>query len=1428
MTTKKNAKTFIAIILLFISFLTFSQTIPPIPTGLRVAATECGKIRLAWDDYPATVEKTDFDILRSDSENGYYYSFGSSTGLEFSDESYNMQAGMNYYYKIRGKNGNVASESSSSVTGVFTCEAPTNLKVDATVCGAVTLSWDLIPTASNDFGYLIYGSVSGLDGSYNFIGSVAKNINTYIDKSSDLSSGIKYYKVNAQFIRYTYSEYSNIAICAPITCPVPIDLTVSGSSCGRIALEWKDYPPEISETGFAVFRAESENGNYNYVGTVGPNVLRTSDIGYLLTPNKTYYYKISGVFNNSFTGLGNVATGSFSCNSPTGLQIASTNCGEINLSWNDYPAGQSESGYVIYRATSETGYYSEVTSVGPNILTYKDNSYNLQPNQVYYYKIAGKFFNSRTDPTLPIVASFICQVPTGLKVESSTCGSISLSWADYPAGTNETGYTLYRSSSETGYYYQVADLNANVLTFTDQTSGLQPAQTFYYKLRGRFGNTYTDFGNLATGSFNCPVPTGLSISAVSCGSISLTWSDFPAGISESGYLISYSTSENGTYQSIGNVTANVTTFTTSYYYQPEQRYYFKIQGVFNNSYTNFSASANAKFSCDIPSGIQVTSTSCGEINISWADYPTGINETGYRIYRSTSENSNYDNIGSVNANVLNYSDKGSLLSGQNYFYKIQGNFNNTYTYLSAPTFGSFNCNTPSGLQVVSATCGSIKISWDDLPSGSSESGFAVYRSENQDGYFYQIGVTGSNVLNYTDIGNNGYLNNNTTYYYKIKGLFNNSQTDFSNRVSTSFNCDVPTNLQVTASSCGSISLSWDDYPTGNIETGYIIYRADSENGYLQQVGQVNANLLTFTDVSSGMAPGNTYYYKVAGRFNNTITAISAVASGSFTCTVPTGLQVTTSSCGSISLSWADFPPPIIESGYEIYRSDTENGSYSYVASLYANTLSYIDKNSSFNAGPNYYYKIRGRINNTYTGLNGAVMGTFTCLEPTGLRISSTNCGKINLAWDDYPVSNTEQGYAVYRSTTENGVYTQIGTTSNNILTLTDTYYLIPDQIYYYKIKGIFNNTLTGFSNLVNGSYSCAAPTGLAISSTSCGKINLAWTAYSANIIESGYIIYRAETQNGSFVQVGNVSADVISFTDNSYLQPNKTYYYKIAGYFINSNSSFSEVVSGSFSCEVPQGLRISTTNCGQISLAWNDYPNTTTETGYQIYRSETGEYGNYINVGSVGPNVLQYTDNNYYLVNDKNYYYKIAGLFNNTISAFSASANGSFICPIPTGLTVTASTCNSISLSWADYPNTTLENGYELYRSESENGYYYYISRLTANTLSYIDNSNQLVLGRNYYYKLKGYINNFLTDYSAVAIGSLNCNLHLCASVKTGLWTDPTVWSCGHVPASADEIVISTGHTITISENLTANAKNLENNGTLLFGVGARLILNVP
>lgn len=63
---------------------------------------------------------------------------------------------------------------------------------------------------------------------------------------------------------------------------------------------------------------------------------------------------------------------------------------------------------------------------------------------------------------------------------------------------------------------------------------------------------------------------------------------------------------------------------------------------------------------------------------------------------------------------------------------------------------------------------------------------------------------------------------------------------------------------------------------------------------------------------------------------------------------------------------------------------------------------------------------------------------------------------------------------------------------------------------------------------------------------------------------------------------------------------------------------------------------------------------------------------------------------------------------------------------------------------------------------------------------------------------------------------SLHLTIRPIYTLKSGLWTDPTVWSCGRVPIQADEPILSPNHTLSVSGGLTMPKR-------VTFQPGARL-----
>ncbi|WNJ19120.1 carbohydrate-binding protein [Pontibacter sp. G13] len=179
-----------------------------------------------------------------------------------------------------------------------------------------------------------------------------------------------------------------------------------------------------------------------------------------------------------------------------------------------------------------------------------------------------------------------------------------------------------------------------------------------------------------------------------------------------------------------------------------------------------------------------------------------------------------------------------------------------------------------------------------------------------------------------------------------------------------------TDLSATAVNCSTVTLTWSD-ESG--ETAYRIRRKLSSESTFTTLGDVNADILTYTDNS--VQENLTYLYQVRPVVNNTAVAISnnpsvqipACGSGGGGGSTPgdiSDLAAVATGCGSVTLSWSDESG---EDGYRIRRKVTGTSSYINLTDVSANTTSYQDNTVSANTS--YTYMVRARLNNANVGIS---------------------------------------------------------------------------------------------------------------------------------------------------------------------------------------------------------------------------------------------------------------------------------------------------------------------------------------------------------------------------------------------------------------------------------------------------------------------------
>ena len=560
-------------------------------------------------------------------------------------------------------------------------------------------------------------------------------------------------------------------------------------------------------------------------------------------------------------------------NAPNNLTATAVSSSQINLSWQDN--SKNEKGFKVERATSSSGPWTQIATVGANITTYSNTG--LTPSTTYYYRVCA--YNSPGNSGYSNTASATTQsggtvptTPSNLTATAVSPSQINLTWQDN--STNETGFKIERAASSSGPWTQIATVGTGVTSYSN--TGLTTSTTYYYRVcaynsAGNSGYSNTASATTQSGVTVPTAPSNLTATAVSSSQINLTWQD--NSNNETGFKVERAASSTGPWTQIATAGANVTSYSNTSL-NPSTTYYYRVcayNSGGNSSYSN-TASATTQSGATVPtapSNLTATTVSSSQINLTWQD--NSNNETGFEIWRC-SLSVNWENIANVGTNVISFTDTG-LSPSITYTYTIcaynaSGRSNYSNNASATTQSGGTIPAAPSNLTASAISSSQINLTWQD--NSTNETGFKVEQAASTSGPWTQIVTTGTNVTSYSNTG----LPSCTTYYYRICAYNSGGNSGYSNIPSATTNPNPPSNLTATAVSSSQINLTWQDNST--CETGFMVERSTSSSGPWSQIATVGANVTSYSD--TGLNPSTTYYYRVGGSgYSNTASATTQAA-----------------------------------------------------------------------------------------------------------------------------------------------------------------------------------------------------------------------------------------------------------------------------------------------------------------------------------------------------------------------------------------------------------------------------------------------------------------------------------------------------------------------------------------------------------------------
>jgi alpha-tubulin suppressor-like RCC1 family protein len=343
-----------------------------------------------------------------------------------------------------------------------------------------------------------------------------------------------------------------------------------------------------------------------------------------------------------------------------------------------------------------------------------------------------------------------------------------------------------------------------------------------------------------------------------------------------------------------------------------------------------------------PVSLSLIVISSSQINLSWTD--NSFNETGFIIERKTGVTGEWQQIGTVGANITSYSDA-EALPGNTYYYRVcaYNSFGNSL-YSNEPSEIPI-LFSPSILPLRVISSAQINVFWAD--NSPDESGFQIERKIDITGTWGTTFTVGANVTSFSDTT----VSTGNTYYYRVRAFNALTTSEYTDETTPALS--TPSNLLLSIASANQIDFSWLD--NSSDESGFQIERRIS-TGTWDTVFIVGANVTSFADTT--VSPGNIYYYHVRA-FN---AFINSAYSYEITPSLanPTLLTIISISTTQINLSWQDNSSD--EDGFKIERKTTRYGTWIEIGTTGAGITTYSDITPDGFAPFTYYYRVKAYNN----------------------------------------------------------------------------------------------------------------------------------------------------------------------------------------------------------------------------------------------------------------------------------------------------------------------------------------------------------------------------------------------------------------------------------------------------------------------------------
>lgn len=560
---------------------------------------------------------------------------------------------------------------------------------------------------------------------------------------------------------------------------------------------------------------------------------------------------------------------------------------------------------------------------------------------------------------------------------------------------------------------------------------------------------------------------------------------------------------------------------------------------------------------------------------------------------------------------------------------------------------------------------------------------------------------------------------------------------------------IPKGIKATIGLETEISLTWDE-TTGAVE--YEIWASDMpKDPNIKLLDTMTAPPITGAPVkySDKVSPkGKLRYYRVKAiglekAFQDAKSTFSSEVYGVLGEVLfpPTDVAASDGTSNkAITITWKAPIEGSIPEGYSIWRSNSETGEYSKVGDV-GNVLTYDDPVPT---NDTYWYNVKA----TKAGVEDSIFASKAdsgikkqlVMPPDNLKATKGDFdNKITLTWEAPSSGLVPDKYLIFRSIKQDSDFIQIKEVVG-LLTYDDI--AVPDgSTYWYKVKSQNGGDISGFSTEDFGYLTQLLPPQnlTATDNKYLDKVKIDWLAPASGAKPDGYLIYRSDKSDSGFVEIANVVQPNLTY-DDTLVPDGFVYYYKAVSYKATYTNSVDTNVDSGYVTQLTPPENVIASNgdfTNKVVVTWS-HTSVQKPDGYSIYRASS-EFGTYEKVGNVGY-LTTFEDTS--VLNGFSQWYKVIATKKSFPDSLFSEADEGYLTQLapPTSLQATNETySDKIQLTWS-HPSGITPDGYDVYRSTSQNGTYIKIKSIGYVT-SYDDNTVTDLY--TYWYKLKSIKFNF-------------------------------------------------------------------------------------